>query len=83
MAYAGVSQTETALWLNKMAVRPGVRVLVVEGEKATCAAMLIVEDYVVVTWPGGSTAARHADWTPLKGRDVTLWRDNDEPGRKA
>ena len=36
-----------------------------------------------MTWPGGSNAVGKANWSPLKGRDVTLWRDADAAGRNA
>jgi hypothetical protein len=58
-------------------------VLMVEGEKAADAAREIIQDYVVTTWPGGTGAVAHVDLAPLKGRDVVLWPDNDDAGRKA
>lgn len=63
---------------------PDAAVLVVEGEKTADAAQLIVGDeYLVVTWPGGSKAVKYVDWAALKGRDVVIWPDADEPGEKA
>jgi putative DNA primase/helicase len=32
---------------------------------------------VAVTWPGGTNAVRHADWTPLGGRRCSIWPDHD------
>jgi hypothetical protein len=58
-------------------------VLVVEGEKATDAAATIFPNCVAMTWPGGAMAVGKADWTPLRGRRVIIWPDNDAPGRKA
>jgi hypothetical protein len=58
-------------------------VLVVEGEKAADAAREIVGTHVVTTWPHGSQAIKQVDWSPLAGRDVVLWPDADEAGRKA
>jgi hypothetical protein len=66
--------------LNRLAARLGARVLVVEGEKAADAAGKLFPDFVVITSPGGANAARHADWAPLKGRDVVIWPDADKPG---
>jgi hypothetical protein len=37
---------------------------------------------VGTTSPGGSDAAQHADWSPLAGKNVTLWPDNDGDGHK-
>jgi putative DNA primase/helicase len=35
-----------------------------------------------VTSQGGSNAGARSDWSPLAGRDVIIWPDNDEPGQK-
>lgn len=69
--------------LDHLAMRPAAPVLVVEGEKAADAAAGIFPDFAVVTWPGGAQAVGKADWTPLRGRRVAVWPDNDAPGRKA
>jgi len=55
-------------------------VYVVEGEKSADA--LIRRGYACVTSQGGSNAAKKADWSPLAGRDVIIWPDHDEPGKK-
>jgi hypothetical protein len=55
-------------------------VLLVEGEK--CADALIALGITATTCAGGSSATRVADWTPLKGRDVVRWADNDAAGAK-
>lgn len=69
--------------LAELAARPDATVLIVEGEKTTCAARELFEDYVCITWPGGASAVKHADWRPLKGRRVTIWPDADAPGINA
>ena len=69
--------------LDRLAARPAAPVLVVEGEKAADAAVGIFPDFAVVTWPGGAQAVGKADWTPLRGRLVAAWPDNDTPGHKA
>ena len=66
--------------LDRLAQRPDAPVLVCEGEKAADAAGLIFPDHVAITSQGGSQAAGLADWTPLAGRSVTLWPDQDAPG---
>lgn len=64
-------------------LEPDVRqVLVVEGEKARDH-LHRVTGRCVVTWPGGTNGVRHVDWSPLKGKDVILWPDHDEPGYQA
>lgn len=58
-------------------------VLVVEGEKTVDAARELIQSHVATCWPGGASAVSKANWSPLKGRDVVLWPDADEAGRKA
>jgi putative DNA primase/helicase len=70
--------------LNQLAKRPpDTPILVVEGEKTVAAASEIFTGHVVMTWQGGSKAVAKADWTPLRGRNVVMWPDADDPGRKA
>ena len=58
-------------------------VLLMEGEKTADAAQTLFPLYAVLTWSGGANAVGKADWSPLAGRAVTIWPDNDEPGFKA
>lgn len=67
--------------LDRLAANPASPVLIVEGEK--CADAARDAGYVVMTWCGGSNAVTSADWSAIKGRDVTIWPDADEPGKKA
>jgi hypothetical protein len=69
--------------LHHLKARPDDVVLVVEGEKAADHAQHIFPDYVVTTSQGGSKSWKKADWSPLKGRRVLLWPDNDQPGLMA
>jgi hypothetical protein len=55
-------------------------IILVEGEK--CADALAKLGLLVTTSMGGSSGARFADWTPIKGREVIIWPDNDTPGQK-
>ncbi len=67
------------------------RVVVVEGEKCAAAlARLIAETpgaaakgIAATTWMGGTSSVKGADWTPLKGKSVIVWPDNDKPGKAA
>lgn len=90
------SYTSDGKWVHKqwLAPRPlyGLQyltdnkkpILIVEGEKAAEAARQIVQDnYVVLTWTGGSNSFDKADWSPTYGRNILIWPDADEPGRIA
>lgn len=61
-------------------IPPAGPVVVVEGEK--CADSLSTIDLCAVTSAGGSAAAHKTDWTPLAGREVWLFPDNDAAGEK-
>lgn len=55
-------------------------IIVVEGEK--CADALIAQNIDATTAMGGSNAPlEKTDWTPLRGRKVIIWPDNDETGK--
>lgn len=66
--------------LDGLVNHPEKPVLIVEGEK--CAAF-VPDGYVPISWIGGSNAVGKIDWSPLTGRDIVIWPDNDEPGVKA
>lgn len=59
-------------------------VLITEGEKACLAAQTLAgKNYAAITWQGGAQAVTKTDWSPLYGRNILIWPDNDEPGIKA
>ena len=69
--------------MGRLYARPTDTVLLVEGEKTADAANVLLPEFVGMTWLGGSNNAKNADLQPLLGRDVWLWPDNDEAGKKA
>jgi putative DNA primase/helicase len=66
--------------LPELLAAPDLPVLVVEGEKC---ADIAVPGWVLVSWSSGASSVDKTDWSPLIGRSVTIWPDNDEPGMKA
>lgn len=60
-----------------LAADPGLPVYVVEGEG--CADALAGLG-ILATTSGSSSSADAADWSPLQGRSVRLWPDNDPAG---
>ena len=58
-------------------------ILITEGEKACDAAAKFFPQATCTTWPSGCKAIDKADWSPLVGRRVLLWPDNDQPGKQA
>jgi len=71
--------------LPELLAAPEHQVLVVEGEKTAEAAARLLDGLpiAVTTWPGGGKAAKHADWSVLRGRSLVLWGDADQPGEDA
>jgi len=63
---------------NRIRVSKAERVVLVEGEK--CVFALHGVGIVATTSPGGCTNAKNADWSPLAGKTVVIWPDNDQPG---
>ena len=58
-------------------------VLIVEGEKKCDKAQELFPDYTVIAWCGGVKKVHKVFWTPLTGRKVKIWPDNDDVGRIA
>src|SRR5690606_17618143 len=71
--------------LDALTSRPNDQVLIVEGEKCADAAARVMagKPIVAASWMGGGKATGKTDWTPLKGRSVLVWPDNDEEGRNT
>ena len=69
--------------LDQLVARSTATVVLVEGEKTAEAAQRLLASLVATTWPGGSKAYRHVDFSPLRGRKVVCVPDADGPGRDA
>ena len=69
--------------LHALQQRPNAPVLIVEGEKTADAAAKLFTSAIAITWPSGCKAIDKADWSPLIGRNCTLWPDADAPGIQA
>ena len=79
-AWKGLPEPRPLYGLNKLATNPTASVLVCEGEKAADAAQTLFPMHVCTTSPNGANSAHKADWSPLAGRNVILWPDNDTEG---
>lgn len=72
------------LGLEDVLANPDKQVLVVEGGKCRDAAREALQGrVVVVSWCGGTNSVKGTDWSPLAGRSVIWWPDNDEAGVAA
>ena len=66
--------------LSQDATKP---ILIVEGEKTADVAREVFPDHLCVSWMGGVQAITKADWSPLQGRNIVYWPDNDKAGRES
>ena len=66
-----------ALW-----ERPEAPVIVAEGEKTADAAGQLFPSHIAITSMGGAKSPHLSDWSPLRGRDVVIWPDNDADGQR-
>lgn len=64
---------------NRARCKAAPEVIVVEGEK--CVEALQRAGIVATTSPMGAGKASYADWSPLAGKVVYVWPDNDDPGK--
>lgn len=76
----GLPAPRPLLNLEALAKQPSAPVVVCEGEKSADAAGTLLPDYLATCWPNGTNSVSKADFSPLKGRDVVLWPDNDAGG---
>lgn len=59
------------------------KVVLVEGEKCADALNEILPPKIrATTCPGGAQNIEHCNVSPLEGKDIVLWRDNDANGKK-
>ena len=81
----GMAPPRPLYGLPDLLAKPDAPVLLVEGEKAADAARNILTGttWLVTTWAHGAKSHDQTDFTPLKGRKVTMWPDNDAPGREV
>jgi len=69
--------------MEQLSIAPQAVVVVVEGEKCADAYRSLDPSTPTITWPGGSSSVKQANWEPLRDRRVILWPDADAPGMKA
>ena len=68
--------------LLALLAEPEAPVLLCEGEKAAhAAAALLRPSWVVIASMNGAQSPQRSDWSLLAGRHLTIWPDNDGPGR--
>ncbi|MEN2506887.1 DUF927 domain-containing protein [Stutzerimonas stutzeri] len=78
--WQGLSEPRPLLRLDDLAKRGDAPVVLCEGEKSADAAAELLPHYVATCWPNGAQSYHKADFSPLAGRVVLLWPDNDAGG---
>jgi hypothetical protein len=66
-----------------LAADPDKPVLIVEGPKCQAAAAEKLPDFIPIAWNGGASGQKRIDFSPLQGRRVYIYPDDDEPGGKS
>jgi hypothetical protein len=69
--------------LDDLARYPKRHVMLLSGERCRSEHANFSEKFVAVTWLGGDQAVEDTDWSPLFGRKVTYYSDDDESGVNA
>lgn len=78
--HIGLPQGKRPLY-NRARLRTTQTVVLVEGEK--CVHALAEVGIIATTSLGGVNGTGHVDWTPLAGKTLILWPDNDPPDPKT
>ena len=81
--FQGLPTPRPIYGLNRLYERQEEKVVICEGEKCADAADRMLTGCVGISWCGGSKAVARTTWSVLEGRDVLIWPDADEPGKKA
>jgi len=68
--------------LDKLAAQPDAAVFLFEGPRKAAKAAICFPDAVMSGFAGGASGSGQIDFSPLRGRRVTLWRDADEAGAR-
>lgn len=58
-------------------------IVLVEGEKCADIGDLLPENIAVISWLGGCKKWKKTDFSPLYGKKILLWADNDAVGKIA
>jgi hypothetical protein len=77
------AKNKTPYGIEKLALNPHNAILIVEGEKTADSAQMLLPEYNVLTWLGGADNVGKTNWECLAGKEIVIWPDHDEGGRKA
>lgn len=81
--WQGLADPRPLYNLDKIINQPNLLVVVCEGEKAADAAAILLPNAIITTMLNGAQSPNKSNWAVLKGRNVWLWPDNDDAGKKC
>jgi uncharacterized protein (DUF927 family) len=80
--WIGMPEPQILYNLDKITQYTEKTILFCEGEKCANAAAALLPSYITTTTQNGAKAPHKTDFTPLKGKRICIWRDNDVTGQK-
>lgn len=80
--WEGLPEPRSLYGLEKLSSSKEAPVLFCEGEKSADAAQILLPFMSSISTANGAKSPHKTDFSPLKGRDVYIWRDNDDAGIK-
>lgn len=69
--------------LDMLAQYPDAQVIITEGPRKAAYAQKLLPGLPCIGWAGGANGWNKSDWSVITRRNVILWPDNDDPGRKC
>lgn len=77
--WLGISTPRPLYNLDLISKHPKASIIIAEGEKTADAIQAHYEPNktVVTAWIGGAHGVKNAEWSPMEGRKVVYWPDND------
>lgn len=76
--WKGLEKPRPLYNLHHLKIRATEPVMIGEGEKTADAMHNLFHGYTATTWIGGVEGVKYTDFSPLYGREILLWPDNDK-----
>jgi hypothetical protein len=78
--WRGWGENRPLYGLGELLARTDAVVIITEGERTADAAQRLFPEHVAVSPMNGAKSPHKTDWTPVAGRRLIIWPDNDAAG---